>query len=270
MMTTVDKIESEKFIPKFISLNSQESSTFFAFRLLPSFCYIYFLLTLLSLLFFFSSLLISCGTKRVDNFPKAEEDIVLPPPPQPLEGSLFYDGSPFMNLYSDIKARRVGDIVMVKVQENVLTSNEQRKDMSRNSNMNYGLGASLGKTGKILGGSPFEGIALGAEAGGKNDFKSKGVMENKNRFIAVVAARVIKVLPNGDLVVEGEKYIRQNSEVQKIYVKGIVRPEDIGNDNSVPSSSLANARIEYVSDGDFADNSNQGWLQKILKFIFPF
>ncbi len=220
--------------------------------------------------FLFLSLVVGCGTRKKVEFPKAEEEIVLPPPPKPTEGSLFYDGSPFMNIYSDIKARRVGDIVMVKVVENVLATNEQRKDMSRGSNIRYGLGASLNKTGRIVGASPVEGISLGAEAEGKNEFKSKGVLKSKNKFIATVAARVVKVLPSGNLVIEGEKYIRQNSELQRIYVRGIVRPEDIGNDNSVPSTALANARIEYISEGDFADKSKQGWLQKILDFIFPF
>ena len=128
----------------------------------------------------------------------------------------------------------------------------------------------MNKTGKIVGASPVEGISLGAEAEGKNEFRSKGVLKSKNKFIATVAARVVKVLPSGNLVIEGEKYIRQNSELQRIYVRGIVRPEDIGNDNSVLSTALANARIEYISEGDFADKSKQGWLQKILEFIFPF
>jgi flagellar L-ring protein precursor FlgH len=214
---------------------------------------------------FISLLISSCAAKKEPEFPKVQDVEEPAEQPIPQEGSLFYDGSPFSNIYSDLKAKRVGDVVIVRIVETVKARNDQRKDMSRNSSINYGMGASLSEKGKIK-----DGISLGAQAEGKNSFSSKGVQNSENLFIATVGARVIKVLPSGNLLIEGEKYIRHDSELQKIYVKGIVRPEDIMHDNSVLSTSLVNARIEYVSEGDFAQKKKQGWLQKILDFISPF
>ncbi len=207
----------------------------------------------------------SCSAKREPEFPKASEDLMESRDfeKSPEEGSLFYEGSPLANLYADMKARRVGDVLVVKIVENVKAKNQQTKDMSRNSEMKYNISAGITK-------SKLDGFSLDAGAGGKNNFSSKGSQNSENQFIATVGARVIKVFPSGNLLIEGEKYIRHNDEVQKIYVRGIVRPEDIMHDNSVLSTSLVNARIEYVSEGDFAKKLRQGWLQKILDFISPF
>jgi len=207
---------------------------------------------------------ISCASKRPLEIPKAEEEIEEVQQIQKQEGSLFYDSAPLSNMYADLKAKRVGDIVIVRVVENIVATNDQRKEASRKSKMKYDVGGNISKT------KGLEDLSIGVGAGGENDFSAKGVQKSKNEFIASVAARVVKVLPSGNLVVEGEKYIKHDSELQKIYVRGIVRPEDIMHDNSVLSTALANARIEYVSEGDFATKSRQGWLQKIFDFISPF
>lgn len=207
---------------------------------------------------------IGCASKRPLEIPKAEEEIEEVQQIQKQEGSLFYDSAPLSNMYADLKAKRVGDIVIVRVVENIVATNDQRKEASRKSKMKYDVGGNISKT------KGLEDLSIGVGAGGENDFSAKGVQKSKNEFIASVAARVVKVLPSGNLVVEGEKYIKHDSELQKIYVRGIVRPEDIMHDNSVLSTALANARIEYVSEGDFATKSRQGWLQKIFDFISPF
>ncbi|MCX7733970.1 MAG: flagellar basal body L-ring protein FlgH [bacterium] len=216
----------------------------------------------LSVAFLFA---ISCASRETPELPKAEnEEIEVSQEIQKQEGALFYDNSPLSNMYADMKAKRVGDIVIVRVVENVVATNDQRKEASRRSKMKYDIGGSLSKT------KGLEELSIGAGAGGENDFSAKGVQKSKNEFIASVAARVVKILPSGNLVIEGEKYIKHNSELQKLYVRGIVRPEDIMHDNSVLSTAIANARIEYISEGDFATKSKQGWLQKILDFISPF
>lgn len=217
------------------------------------------------ILFSLVPILVGCAARRqTPELPKPDEEIEQVQEIERQEGSLFYDSAPLSNIYSDLKARRVGDIVIVRIVENIVATNDQRKEASRKSKINYDIGANLSKT------KGLESLSVGAGAGGENVFSSKGVQKSKNEFIASVAARVIKVLPSGNLVIEGEKYIKHNSELQKIYVRGIVRPEDIMHDNSVLSTALANARIEYVSDGDLAVKSKQGWLQKILDFISPF
>lgn len=216
-------------------------------------------------LIFTVGLVSGCAAHKMEvEVPRAEEEIELPREIQRHEGALFYDNSPLSNIYADTKAKRVGDIVIVRVVENVVATNDQRKEATRKSKMKYDVGGSVSKTRGL------EELSLGVEGGGENDFSAKGLQRSKNEFVAAVAARVIKILPSGNLVIEGEKRIKHNSEVQRIYVRGIVRPEDIMHDNSVLSTALANAKIEYVSEGDFAIKSRQGWLQRIFDFISPF
>ncbi len=226
-------------------------------------------LELLSSIFIFVFLGCSARSGALDNFPEVDEDIEPPRVPERLEGSLFDETSPFASMYSDLKAKRVGDIVIVHIIENVQALNEQRKDMLRHSEFGNELGAGITKSPKIPGVGN-EGISLGFSSSGKDDLRSRGIQKSQNKFVATVAARVIRVLPSGNLLIEGAKTIRHNEELQKIYVRGIVRPEDIMHDNSVPSTALANAKIEYVSDGDFASKMRQGWLRKIFDFINPF
>ncbi len=198
---------------------------------------------------------------QTQNIEEIEKEIS---PKDTQEGSLFYEDSPFVNLYADTKAKRTGDIIIVRIVENIVAKNDQRKETARTSNIKYGVGAQLSKT------KGLEGLNLGADAEGKNEFSSKGSQKSQNQFIAEVGARIIKVLPSGNFIIEGEKYIKHNDEIQKIYVRGIARPQDIMHDNSILSTSLADARIEYISEGDFGRKMKQGWLQRILDFISPF
>jgi flagellar L-ring protein FlgH len=84
-----------------------------------------------------------------------------------------------------------------------------------------------------------------------------------------VPALVRKVLPNGNLFVEGHRVVLVNNEEQHFYISGVVRPIDIDQENSVKSSMIADAEIEFVGSGDLTDNQKQGWLSRYFGWIWP-
>ena len=104
----------------------------------------------------------------------------------------------------------------------------------------------------------------------KSDFKCAGTTSRKESMTAQMSARVVSVLPNGDLVIRGSREIKVNYEKQYMLLQGIVRPSDISADNTVLSSYIADARIEYIGKGVVSDKQRPGWLSRILDKIWPF
>ena len=95
-------------------------------------------------------------------------------------------------------------------------------------------------------------------------------MGRTERLVATVPAVVKKVLPNGNLFIEGHRVVLVNSEEQHFYVSGVIRPIDIDGDNSVKSSLVADAEIEFTGRGVMTENQQKGWMQKYLGWIWPF
>ena len=155
----------------------------------------------------------------------------------------------------------------MRIVENIRAEDERRREISRKSNMNQGFGVSFSRP-------DVPGITRGFDAGvglnSSNAFSGRGVQKSRNTFVALVAVRVIEVLPSGNLLVEGSKKIEHNGERYRIFVRGIVRPVDILQDNSVWSWALADAEIRYESEGEISRKTRQGWLAKLLDIILPF
>jgi len=213
--------------------------------------------------------LFSCGsTGRNDTlstlppFPSPPPE-VKPNPPSP--GSLF---SGYENLFSDPKARNVGDIVTIKVYENLSGAGSAQSSSTKKTSfdINVNKPTVLGK--KVPGDT--KDPLLNFSTSPKVDFSGKGATSRNAKLIATISARVVKVYPNGDLYVVGEKVIRINDDVQVLRISGIVRPEDIAPDNSVPSTKVANMYVEYNGKGYIADNQRPGWLARFLMKIWPF
>jgi flagellar L-ring protein precursor FlgH len=104
----------------------------------------------------------------------------------------------------------------------------------------------------------------------KSAFAGKGETKRSSRVQASMAVRVKKTLPNGDLFIEGTKVLMVNEEELHIYVSGVIRPEDIAQDNSVGSSVIADAQIEFIGRGVLSENQSRGWLTRLLTAINPF
>ena len=104
----------------------------------------------------------------------------------------------------------------------------------------------------------------------QNSFQGDGSTARTERVTATVPAIVKKVLANGNLFIEGHRVVLVNSEEHHYYISGVVRPIDIDGDNSVKSSMVADAEVEFTGSGGSTDNNHQGFLQKFWNFIWPF
>jgi flagellar L-ring protein precursor FlgH len=108
------------------------------------------------------------------------------------------------------------------------------------------------------------------EAETVNDFESTGETGRNSSVQASVGARVVNVLPNGDLVISGRKDVKINNETQIINLSGVVRPKDISSANRVESTYLANAEIEISGKGVIADKQKPGWMARVIDKVWPF
>jgi flagellar L-ring protein precursor FlgH len=195
---------------------------------------------------------------------------VYAPPAVKTEGSLFTDDSR-PDFFSDMKAQRVGDIITINIVETSRGSKQANTATSRSnavkSNVNSLFG--LEKPGVLP--SP-GGIDLmgGLDLSSSHTFTGSGSTSRAESVTAKISARIIQVLPNRNLVIRGSQEIMVNNEKQYITVQGVVRPADVATDNSVLSTYLADARIEYTGKGDVSDRQREGWFTRLVGNIWPF
>ena len=170
--------------------------------------------------------------------------------------SLWSDNSPTATIFGDQRARAVGDILTIIVNE---TSSAIRSGASSNTKS---ASASTEKGGGLLGFVPDSSI------GQQDNFSTKGSINNTNTAKARLTVKVVEVKPNGNLVVSGTQNIRQNGEEQRIVVSGQVRPADIQADNTVLSSNVADAKILFTGKGSIMRKQRPGVLTQIWNWIF--
>ncbi len=183
-------------------------------------------------------------------------------PPAMAEGSLW-SAKRSTNLFSDLKARNVGDIVTINVVESATASKNATTKAGRTS----GLEASWsGVLSKLV--SDWVGDEQKVSFG--NEFDGKGETTRSSQLAAYITAQVIHVLPNGYLVIQGNRQVRVNNENQIINVQGVIRTEDINANNIILSTYIADARIELIGEGVITDKQRPGWLARILDWIWPF
>ena len=180
-------------------------------------------------------------------------------------GSL-YDASNTHFLFSDNRAMYVGDIVLVQVNEETKAEHTLDTSSNRENSSNFDVNA-FKLPGTNLGKSLLT-TKLGYET--SSDFAADGATSQETSFTATVAARVVRLLPGGIMEVEGARRIRINNETQILVVKGLVRQRDLGSDNTVPSSSLAEAQVEVYGNGILSAKHKAGWLSRVLSTISPF
>ena len=175
-------------------------------------------------------------------------------------GSLFYD----------VKARETGDLVTVAIYEKASASKQATTATGRDSDISAGITKFIGLEKDLANAnrSIDPTALLGAQY--KNDFKGSGSTSRKEDLIATLTTRVLEVLPNGNLRIEGGKTVRVNNEDQIIRLSGIVRPEDITPQNVVDSKYVLDANIVYTGNGVVSDKQKPGWATRILDNIWPF
>jgi flagellar L-ring protein FlgH len=211
--------------------------------------------------------------------------VMTPPPveeaqvdPTANPGSLYDPGSS-EHLFSDNRARRVGDIVVINIVEVSSGEHSANTDTERDASMDIRVNSFFNR--KHIGLDPIGETGLlglngrtGADAlvGTKtyNKMKGKASTDRDSSVKATVAARVVNILPGGLMQVEGAREVRVNEETQILVIRGLVRPRDIGPDNTVSSSHLANSSIEYYGKGILADKQKAGWVTRLLDNVWPF
>ncbi|MCF6326077.1 MAG: flagellar basal body L-ring protein FlgH [Devosiaceae bacterium] len=205
--------------------------------------------------------------------PTAQEGYrpVVMPMPQPevvsyQPNSLFRDGA--RGFFKDQRARRVGDILTVKIviSDKAQISNQTAR--TRQSTSSAGVGGVLGSIFSAVAPDVAAATAIDVNSG-VNDGGTGSV--NRSETIETrIAAVVTQILPNGNLVIEGRQEVRINFEVRDIIVAGIVRPEDINADNTIASEKIAEARIAYGGRGQITDVQQPRYGQQVLDAILPF
>ena len=175
----------------------------------------------------------------------------------PADGSLYHDGQN-MELFADPRAHRVGDILTVALVESTQASKKASTSTSKTDKANIGsptvLGQALSIGGKVA--------TIGLD--GERSFDGAGSSTQSNQLIGQITVTVAQRLSNGNLMVRGEKWLTINQGQELVRISGIVRPQDIGQDNVVPSTRVADARIAYTGRGTLADANTRGWLSRFF------
>ena len=214
----------------------------------------------------------------------------MPPPqmavPQPIlspennGGSLWQARSSFNGLFIDTKARNIGDIVTVKIEESAQASNKANTETERSSGLEAGIDKLFGfetwwqdeilpdvsdKWPKI---DPFGNPSVKGSL--KSDFKGDGETSRSGNLEAYITCRVVDVKANGNLTIVGTREVMVNNENQLIILSGVIRPRDISDTNVILSTFISDAKIAYSGSGVVDDRQRPGWLANLLNNAWPF
>lgn len=189
-----------------------------------------------------------------------------PPPPPPAAapapaptGSLF-SAATYRPLFEDHRARLVGDTLTVQITEKVTATAKSTSTVDKTGSVDAGISA-------------FPGVKsitrAGAAGTGSNTFEGKGTTESSNDFTGTITVVVREVMPNGHLLVAGEKQIGVNNSVDLLRFSGQLDPRSIQAGNTVPSTQIANVRLEQRGRGAQADAQVMGWLGRVFLSVLP-
>ncbi len=212
----------------------------------------------------------ACGPSHIDPYVPKRRQYEVPQGPERTEapsnsGSLWRDSGSAALFYTDARALRVNDLVVVKVSEIADARRSTETDIRRQAQTQAELNAFLQAAGGTANGADGR---LNATTGTR--FEGQGATGRSERLTATVPAVVRQVLPNGNLFIEGHRVVRVNNEEHHFYISGVVRPIDIDQQNSVLSSMVADAEIEFTGRGALSDNQHQGFLSRVWGWIWPF
>ncbi len=193
--------------------------------------------------------------------PVSAHPIVATVPPA-VNGAIFQEAS-YQPLFQDRRARRVGDTLTVQINEKVMASKKSASTSTRKGDTKFAVPEIQGLPGKGL-----QGASVLATS--SNEFEGGGTSGSDNTFTGTITLTVLEVLPNGNLVVSGEKQLGINQGSEFVRVSGVVNPINILPGNVVLSTLLADARLEYRGTGYIDEAQNMGWLARVFQVILPF
>jgi flagellar L-ring protein precursor FlgH len=199
------------------------------------------------------------------------------PVKKPAGASLFNQASS-RNFFQDLRAYQEGDLVTVNIVETSSASKNASTQTGRESSVDAGIDNILGWEGKLkyltsLGNknvansydnnSLFKGSLSNKSAG-------SGTTTRNESMTAYITVRVMEVMPNGNLFIQGTREVTVNNETQHIILSGMIRPADISPNNTVLSSYIGEAKIEYTGSGALSDKQRPGWLTRVVDLVWPF
>lgn len=198
--------------------------------------------------------------------------------------SLYTSSDPVTSsMFSDKRARNIGDIITIYISEATNSAQKGATTLKKTSAFTQQIKSLLypaasavtTKTDALYSGADYIGSRLGTHRGtlpksdwsSSDDFKGQGDLSSSNTVSGTITAMIIEVMPNGNFIVEGNRKVSVDGQERNIIISGIVRPEDIGADNSILSRNLANAKIEFADKGILSSERKVGLLKKIWDFI---
>ena len=182
--------------------------------------------------------------------------------------SLWRDDSS-KNMFADKRAVNVGDILTIVVQETTTTSKDNKTTTARSSALDASLDTffySPTASGLLTKNGQLPALRFNS----KSDFSGGGTIANSERIIARAAVRVVDVLPNKNLVVEGRRETAFSGEHQTAILRGVVRPEDVLANNTVFSYNVSDSTIQFISRGQVSETQRKGWFHRLWDKFTPF
>jgi flagellar L-ring protein precursor FlgH len=184
--------------------------------------------------------------------------------PRPANGAIFQAGPGGAALFEDRRPRNVGDILTIVISEKVNASKNSGASASRNGSVVAEFAGGIPKLiGSLLKGQD-------ANLSGGNTLNAKGGANANNTFNGVITVTVVDVMRNGNLLVSGEKQMGINQGTEFIRFSGVVNPRTVSGNNTVPSTLVADARIEYTAKGYIDEAQHMGWMQRFFLNVMPF
>ncbi|MCE1227604.1 MAG: flagellar basal body L-ring protein FlgH [Geobacteraceae bacterium] len=217
---------------------------------------------------FLALMLSGCVVQQTEVVSPSFDQQIKPPTQNYSNGSIWQAST--IALTEDGKARRIGDIVTIIVTETASASKQAATATGRSSKISAGIPNMLGLEESKIITSNFADLSKLLNASASSSFDGSGSTSRKETLTATISAKVIDVLPNGNLKIEGRRNVKVNYEDQIVTVKGTIRQRDITAENTINSIYVADAQISYSGEGIISDRQKPGWMMNVLDKLWPF
>ena len=186
------------------------------------------------------------------------------------EGAV-YDGDGGL-FASDRRANRVGDIITITLEETLTAANSGSETLAKSDAYTFDLPEALFCPSSLIGKFFFPGGVKenNLQGGTTQNFTGSGTAAQSNSMTGTISVTIVRVYPNGNLEVKGQRKLEYNSGTEYLRLSGVVRPDDISSSNTISSKKVADAQISYVGTGDMNDSVTKGWLSRYFAYVSPF
>ena len=185
-------------------------------------------------------------------------------------GTIFKGEQVTNTFFVDQRAKAIGDIITINIVEVSSASEQATTDTKKSSTIHAGIPNLFGQEVKYINNHPYLTAAQLLNANSQNDFSGSGSTTRGGSLSASISAKVVDVLPSGNLAIVGKREIYINNEKKEILLQGMVRPRDIAYDNSVLSTQVADAKIIYTGIGVIGEKQRPGFLARVFDLVWPF